>query len=196
MDKLKSLKIVISVFAVLICGVIYVCGSHFSKSEPIVTESFQSETDEENEPTAEREEKVYIHICGAVKKPGVYAFLGEPRVVEVVKKAGGFTKKADKDSVNQAQIVTDGTQLVISKKKKQSKNTTWQGDEPEQSDKVNLNTASRDELMTLSGVGESKADAILSYRESNGAFKKIEDIMNIPGIKDGVFNKIKESITV
>jgi len=196
MDRKKTMKIVISVFAVLICGVVYLCGSHFSKSEPIVTESFQAETKENSEVEENVTEKVYIHICGAVKKPGVYAFKKEPRVVEVVKKAGGFTKKADKTSINQAQIVGDGTQLVISKKTKKTKEEQPIGSDSTQADKVNINTASQQELMTLSGIGESKADAIISYRESNGAFRKTEDIMNIPGIKEGVFSKIKESITV
>ena len=70
------------------------------------------------------------------------------------------------------------------------------GENSEGEDRININTASRDELMTLNGIGESKASQIISYRETNGLFKKIDDIMNISGIKEGVFSKIKDHIIV
>ena len=197
MDKNKKIKIVISVFVVFVCGVLYLCGGYFSKTESLVTEKIQNLPEETIENTKKdiANETVYIHICRAVKQPGVYAFKKEPRVVQVVKKAGGFTKNADRTSVNQAEIVTDGTQLRIQKKRKHDKGKDETVTSIEEG-KVNINTATKEELMTLSGIGESKADAILSYRETNGAFQKTEDIMNIPGIKEGVFSKVKESITV
>lgn len=151
---------------------------------------------------------VYIHICGEVKKPGVYTFPAEPRLVEVVEKAGGFTKKADQASVNQAERVSDGSQITIAAKQMGKAAGGGQGDfsgngssggasaGDGQPGKVNINTATKEELMTLNGIGEAKAVQIVSYRESNGAFKKIEEIMNISGIKDGVFSKIKDYITV
>lgn len=203
MDKKKTGRVVIGVAAVLLCGMIYLCNNYRQSSDVVVTEHFTDSGEGQTtveEPLKESDgKKVYIHICGEVKKPGVYTFEQEPRIIEVVKKAGGFTKKADRTSVNQAQCVSDGTQLSIAARKKKQKATD---DPPDGSDstleteKVNINTASKEELMTLSGIGESKASQILSYRESNGAFQKIEDIMNISGIKNGVFNKIKDCITV
>ena len=155
---------------------------------------------EQEESDSKTEAVVYIYICGEVKNPGVYTFAKEPHFIDVVEKAGGFTKKADKLSVNLAEVVKDGTQLTIEKKRKrkaaqeeQSSHGTASADE---AGKINLNTASAEQLMKLSGIGESKAAQIISYREKNGAFKKIEDIMNITGIKEGVFGKIKDDITV
>lgn len=143
---------------------------------------------------------VYIYICGEVKNPGVYTFAKEPHFIDVVEKAGGFTKKADKLSVNLAEVVKDGTQLTIEKKRKrkaaQEEQSSHGMASADEAGKINLNTASAEQLMKLSGIGESKAAQIISYREKNGAFKKIEDIMNITGIKEGVFGKIKDDITV
>lgn len=95
--------------------------------------------------------------------------------------------------MNQAAVVTDGTQLMIPAKSAASKGIDKTLSD---TDRVNINTASKEELMTLSGIGESKASQILSYREENGFFQRTEDIMNISGIKEGVFGKIKDKITV
>lgn len=146
-----------------------------------------------------------VYICGAVKHPGVYRFTQAARVCDVVEAAGGFTKKAAAASINQARYITDGEQIEILSKKQwresqkqtqksfpsEKNNTTMQD-----SGKINLNTATETELMTLSGVGQSKAKAIIDYRTQNGMFGSVEDIMQVPGIKEGVFNQIKDSITV
>lgn len=202
MDKKKLGRVVAGVFAVMLCGIIFLC-NNYQKSDVIVTEGFSdSKAAGDGSPRAEAEEKtgaqIYIHICGEVKKPGVYVFEKEPRVVEVVDKAGGFTKNADRSGVNLAESVTDGVQLVIGAKGNKNTNIkTEAGAESEKAPgKVNINQASKEELMTLSGIGESKASQIISYRESHGAFRKTEDIMNISGIKNGVFDKIKDFITV
>jgi len=144
--------------------------------------------------------KIYVHIIGAVKKPGVYAFDERPRVVDVVAEAGGFTKDAVKSGINQAELVEDGSQVVIESKR--DKKEKADGEQPgakkdNGSDaRLDLNTATKEELMGLSGIGESKAMSIISYRETNGKFKKIEEVMNITGIKNGVFDKIKDKIKV
>ena len=134
---------------------------------------------------------VYIHVLGQ----GVYRFDKEPRGIEVVEKAGGFTKNADTASVNLALSVSDGTQFVI-EDKRNAKKKAGASKKEEDDKKVNLNTASQEELQTIPGIGPSKAVQIISYRETNGSFKTIEDIMKISGIKEGVFNKIKDSIKV
>lgn len=214
MDKKKKIQMMVGMIAFLLCGILYLGKNGVQKEERTVTEHFADsrENQEEegpkdtSEPVGEEAGKaadgtVYIHICGAVKKPGVYTFAEEPHMIDVVKRAGGFTKKADQTSVNLAERVADGTQLVIAAKgsRKESK------EEPRShsgssasgiSDRVNINTATEQELMTLSGIGESKATQIVTYRTTHGAFHKIEDIMNISGIKEGVFSKIKDYITV
>ncbi len=147
------------------------------------------------------EGKIYVHIVGAVKKPGVYAFEKQPRVVDVVTEAGGFTKDAVRSEVNQAEIVEDGSQVVIGSKRDKKDMEGVEQPEADQENRsgdarLDLNTATKEELMGLTGIGESKAMSIISYRETNGKFKKIEEIMNITGIKNGVFDKIKDKIKV
>ena len=176
----------------LLCGIIYLTLNEKEDSGQVVTEHFSESTPSENE-TAEK--RIYIHICGEVKKPGVYTFDKEPRVIEVVEKAGGFTKKAEESSINLAEIVADGTRVEIAAKgKRKTKKTTVSRDGS--ANQVNINTATKEELMTIGGIGESKATQIISYRETNGPFQKIEDIMNISGIKEGIFSKIKDYMTV
>ena len=141
----------------------------------------------------ERVEKIYIHICGEVKHPGVYELNAGSRIFEAVEAAGGFTKKAAQHSVNQAQILSDGQQLYIfSDDEVQNQSAENQGKDQ---GKVDINRASKEELMTLPGIGESKADAIIRYREERGGFSSIEAIMEIEGIKEGVFRKIEDQIT-
>lgn len=198
MEKKNTIKIAVCVTAFLILGILYLNLNQRKESQGVVTEQFSERetvkvtTSATSIPDKEQLE-IYVHVCGEVNNPGVYRFAKEPRVIDVVKQAGGFTKKADKAGVNLAEIVTDGTQLIIEAKTKKIKHKT---EEDVNSNRLNINTASKEELMTLSGIGESKATQILSYRESNGKFHAIEDIMKISGIKEGVFNKIKDYITV
>lgn len=207
MQKKKKIQIILGVLAFLLSGMIYLGMHQRQESHEVVTEHLTDtgtgqqgdSEDKSTEADGTQTAKVYIHVCGAVKKPGVYTFATEPHVIDVVEKAGGFTGRADPASVNLAESVADGTQLVIAekdKKKRADEEQSSQKDASVFSDKVDLNTASQEELMTLSGIGESKAAQIVSYRETNGRFQKIEDIMNISGIKEGVFNKIKDYITV
>ena len=141
---------------------------------------------------------VYVHVCGAVKTPGVYALKADARIVDAIAAAGGCLKKADETVWNQAEMVTDGQQIYIpSKEETKAKETAVQnGSDSAATGLVNINQATKEQLMTLPGIGEVKAAQIVSYRETNGAFSSIEDIMNIEGIKDGVFQKIKDYITV
>lgn len=156
---------------------------------------------------------IYVHLCGAVKEPGLYEVQSGSRLYEVLKRAGGLTEEACDTFLNQAQVLADGSQIYVPTKEEVAKGTVENnensqignnssgenssGDEKDSSlNKVNINTADVDELMTLSGIGESKAKAIVEYRDSNGGFKSIEELMNISGIKEGVFQKIKDSITV
>lgn len=206
MPKKKKIQLILGVMAFLLSGTLYLGLHQRQESHEVVTEHLtdagaeqQGDSGVTSAPAEKQSAKVYIHICGAVKNPGVYTFAAEPHVIDVVERAGGFTRRADATSVNLAESVPDGTQLVIArrdKKKAANEEQSSHHDASGASDKVNINTASQEELMTLSGIGESKAAQIVSYREANGRFQKIEDIMNISGIKEGVFSKIKDYITV
>lgn len=145
---------------------------------------------------------IKVHVCGAVLKPGVYTLSLSARICDAVVAAGGFLDTAAVDYVNQAQKVLDEEQIYIPTQKEVSelpriakKSLDGTNADPSKSELVNINKATREELMTLPGLGEAKADMIIKYRESNGPFLSIEDIKNISGIKEGVFSKISDLIT-
>ncbi len=156
-------------------------------------------------------QKIMIHICGAVQHPGVYELEEGDRICQAVEKAGGFTGEADEDLLNQAQKLTDGMQLVIPTKEEADKvrkegagtqqylryeDTTSNAENISGSSLININTATEEMLCTLPGIGSEKAKSIIEYRTKNGNYKRIEDIMNVAGIKRGMFAKIKDKIVV
>lgn len=151
---------------------------------------------------------VFVHVCGAVKNPGVYELAGDARVYQAVEAAGGFLPEACEDYVNQAGVLTDGKRLYIPTEdevrdlSQAGKDTLTEelllqpDSETDPADGlVNINTASMEELCTLPGIGEGKARHIISYRENTGRFEQIEDIMKVEGIKEGLFGKIRDLIT-
>lgn len=168
--------------------------------------SVQGESTVETQEYVENSEKsgVYVYICGEVAAPGVYELSKDSRIYEAVDAAGGFTENAARESVNLASKVSDGMQITIYNREEAASlpagsgsavGNTGQGG-TSGSGLVNLNTATKEELMTLKGIGEAKAEDIIRYREKSGGFKKIEDIMKISGIKEAGFQKIKDDITV
>ncbi|MFP3153030.1 helix-hairpin-helix domain-containing protein [Lachnospiraceae bacterium ZAX-1] len=168
------------------------------------TESQDKEEDLDRKEKAKEESQIYVQICGAVKSPGVYALVEGSRIFKAVELAGGLLEEADITSVNQAEILDDGQMVYIcaigeetniALKQEQGKQDTKNSGQ-EQDSYVNINTATQDLLLTLPGVGKAKADSIMAFREANGAFSSIEDLMKIEGIKDGVFSKLKDKITV
>ena len=200
--KENQIKYMIAAAAVVLFGVLWIfSGQKENQGSREETDIFSNESDFGEEANVDLSKgKIYVHITGAVKNPGVYIFEKKPRVIEVVEKAGGFKKNAATSGINQAELVEDGTQIVIKNRgdTKSSGGNPLGQEQPEQekSGLIDINTATKEQLMTLAGIGESKAMAIIAYREEHGKFKKIEDIMNITGIKNGVFDKIKSQIRV
>lgn len=213
--EIKHVKVLCIILFVIFAGSFYSCNN--DKDDLISLEDMDdSQFDEENglqedESVTEAESSanvgsdeedinyIYVHICGAVKNPDVYQVKESTRLIEVIQKAGGLTKEAAGDYMNQAAIVMDGEQVYIpTKEEAQELNipTPLTNSEDTGDGKINLNTASKSELMTLTGIGEAKANSIIDFREKNGDFKKIEDIKKISGIKDSIYNKIYEYITV
>lgn len=150
--------------------------------------------------------EIAVHVCGCVNNPGVYTLCAGARINDAVAAAGGFTPEADVNYLNLAGFLQDGVKVYVPSVD-ETKDLAGEGADVVSSGMigigadvddglVNINTATRDELMTLPGVGESKANAIIKYREENGGFETISQIMNISGIKDGLFNKIKDKIKV
>lgn len=141
---------------------------------------------------------IYVYICGEVKYPDVYELLEGSRVKDAVQKAGGFNHDADEKRVNLARQLSDGEQIIIPKKGEDlSENQEFPNESNSESQqKININTATKEQLMSLSGIGEAKAEAIIAYREEHGAFRSIDELKEIRGIKDGVFQKVKDLITI
>ncbi len=160
---------------------------------------------------------IYVHVCGEVKEPGVYGLEEGSRVYQAVEAAGGLTDEASEECLNMALPLEDGLQVYVPDQEEAKELGAGAGTEagagflsrgltpgtevqagPGSSGarRVNINTATREELMTLPGIGESRAEAILAYRREAGPFQTIEDIMRVSGIKEAAFQKIKEDITV
>lgn len=169
------------------------------KVEDTLTKAENGAEDENMEASGRTaEEQICIYVCGAVVTPGVYEFIPGARVAEAIMAAGGMTEEAAETYWNQAAVLEDGQKIYVPTKEEAAEEAESQsrGQIIEQENKINLNTASKEQLMTLSGVGSSRADAIIAYRREYGGFGSIEDIMKIEGIKEGVFKKMKDKITV
>lgn len=152
----------------------------------------ESANPSEGSEDAAAEDCIYVYVTGAVVNPGVYAMQEGDRIFDVIEAAGGFTEDALETEVNLAQIIEDEQQIHIPTQEE----ALEQAAADEAAGLININTASLEELCTLTGIGEAKAQAIISYREEYGDFTSTEEIMNISGIKEGVYEKIKDQITV
>lgn len=154
----------------------------------------------EAEAKSQKEEEtdiIYVQVSGAVNHPGVYELPLGSRVFQALELAGGMTQEAQEKSINQAQTLEDGQMIWVPTVEEAAALPEQQPESLAKDDgKVNLNTATKEELQTLPGIGEAKAQSIVAWREEHGSFTQIEDIMKIEGIKEGVFSKIKDSVKV
>lgn len=159
------------------------------------TESLQEISEKEVE-VAESKETVVVHVCGAVVSPGVYELSAESRIVDAVDMAGGLREDAEESYVNLAGVPSDGEQIYIPTKEEAKHLKQVSQEAAEGLGKVNINTADKELLCSLPGIGDTRAESIIAYRQQNGQFASIEDIMMVSGIKESSFQKIKELITV
>lgn len=169
-------------------------------TEEIPEETYgKAETEPKTRNYAETEAMIYVYICGAVKRPGVVEVSSGARVFEAIEKAGGMTGEAADYAVNQAALLEDGQQIFVPNREEAAgviAAGTGEGTEARESGKVNINQAAADELTTLPGIGETRAAGIIEYRESAGGFQDIEEIKNVSGIGDAVFQRIKDKIVI
>lgn len=155
------------------------------------------ESQEASNDTGEELSACVIHICGAVADPGVYELPAGSRIRDAVLAAGGFLEEASESALNLAAFVTDGQQIIVWTKEEAAADQMGREAERETgSGLVNINQADSSQLCTLPGIGESRAAAIIAYREAGGPFGSIEDIMKVDGIKEASFEKLKDRITV
>lgn len=139
------------------------------------------------------ETMMVVYVTGSVKAPGVYEVAEGVRLHEVIDRAGGFSSDAAMASLNLARFVFDGEQIHVYSMDEAEATASGQMNEKKL---ISINSANAEELMTLTGIGEAKAEAIIAYREQNGPFRKTEDIMQVTGIKEAMYNKIKDDIGI
>lgn len=188
---------------ILMCiGILTGCGSGRDTDVYLEEESQQDICDMQQpaDKTTETELTVTVYVCGAVRHPGVYTLEDGLRIADAIEAAGGFKKSASRNAWNLAEKLTDGNMYTIpTKEEADAVEPADSGDghaSQVQDDKVHINTAGIEELMKLPGVGQARAEAIISYREEHGTFVSPEDIMKVSGIKTALFEKMKDNIAV
>lgn len=206
---LKRKMTMITVAVAFVAGGIY----FFSQQgeDPADTEDIFSVTAKEaemeqsvNESAAEPE-IIKVDVKGAVKSPGIFTAQAGDRVIDLISAAGSFTEKADTDKVNFAQIIEDQMVIYVPEIGEEDKGNLeniqvgMSGDAVTKGTSgglVNLNTATQEDLQTLTGIGPSKANAILEYRETIGKFKEVDELKQVTGIGDKTFERLRDSISV
>ena len=203
-----------------------VSGKESAGAAADISQKKQNESAEEPAPEiSDTPQTIYVDICGAVTSPGVYELPYGSRVFQAIEQAGGYLPEAAASYLNRAKGLSDGQQVYVptqtevdsqriaatqdgSEFTAENSTETASGQKSAGEDsgeaetassteqKIDLNTADVSQLTTLTGVGESKALAIIAYREENGPFTSAEDIMNVPGIKEGTYEKIKDKIAI
>lgn len=215
-QKQLTILIVIGIVIILIIGY-YIYSITSDSSYEQIEENVEQQDIKQEENVENQAEEIVIHIAGQVKNPGIVRIKEGARIADIIEKAGGLTQEANIENVNLAYIVEDGQKIIIpSKKDTQEKEyvTTENGEDiisesaqttdnkssnsqtNTSSSKVNINKANKEELQTLSGIGESTANKIIEYRKEHGEFKTIEDIKNVSGIGEAKYEQIKENIKI
>ncbi len=194
--------------------IVCICLSGCERSDaPVALEELplnEADAKQEAEEEADRKEEtertastqpVTVHVCGAVRHPGVYVLPAKSRVADAVLAAGDFMPDADTDYWNLALLLEDGQQVYVpaedeelSLGREEASSEETKGISGE--GLVNINTASEEQLKTLPGIGEVRARSIISYRDKNGPFSSVEDIKKVEGIKDGLYSQICDAICV
>lgn len=192
--------------ACCVCGCMYpyetAAVSYYGREEKESPAEYKNTGEQEADlksvpDTAAVQKEIFVYVCGCVSNPGVYRLTEGSRVYQAIEAAGGFLEDAGRNTLNLAAALQDGQQLYVPDVREEE--ILWK--QPVQSGQqedslISLNRASAQELMQLPGIGETRAQAILAYREKNGSFGTIEEIMQVPGIKEAVFLKVKDMITV
>jgi competence protein ComEA len=223
-DKKKVGIGIILFIIVIVSGVIY-AKSGYKELKKNDTESIFVDNSEENAQLNEnknsykgaskkgsvevsipaQEKTIVVEIKGEVKKPDVYILNENAIVKELIEAAGGLTENAELTNINRAKKLQNHELIYIANKNDANKEVSNVSSEAkstnnkaqvENSKKVNINTATLEDLKILNGIGDSKAKSIIEYREQNGGFKSIEDIKNVTGIGEKMFERIKEQIEI
>ena len=193
-----------SVILAFVCSLVLIIGGLFyfnkNKTEDYSGVSFSNISNETNNKVEKAEnrhdEKIFVDVKGAVKYPGVFETTKDKRVKDLIEEAGGLLEDADTSTLNLSQKVKDQMVIYVLKHGEKPKQISDGSSSTSNGDVININTANKEQLMKISGVGKTKAEAIISFREKNGDFKKKEDITKVRGIGKATFEKIKDKIEV
>lgn len=215
---MKKIFLILLGISILLSGAIFILyKNNQSKNEEVIDifkdkEEVKEEEEEQKEDSEDK--KIVVDIKGMVASPGVYEVSSTARVNDVITMAGGLIDGADTSLINLAKIVVDEMTIIVYSKEEVTEKLKEEicvcecplitndacindsASSVKEGSLININTATKEELMTISGIGETKADDIIKYRESNGNFKSIDEIKNVSGIGDSLFEKIKDYITV
>lgn len=173
------------------------CGNYNAEITWEIEESSVSEeADMESAKTPEEADMICVFVGGAVSDSGVYLLPQGSRLYEAIEAAGGMTEGADPYYLNQAKVLEDAEQIIVLTTQEVQERKEQIRQQAEEAGLVNINTADVTQLMQLNGIGQSRAEAIVAYREQCGRFTQIEDIQQVTGIKAGLYEKIKDKITV
>lgn len=196
-QNVKSIILAFVCSLVLIIGVLFYFNQN--KTEDYSGVSFSNisnETNNKDEKAENRhDEKIFVDVKGAVKHPGVFETTKDKRVKDLIEEAGGLLDDADTSTLNLSQKVKDQMVIYVLKHGEKPKQIS-DSSSSSNTDVININTANKEQLMKISGVGKTKAEAIIAHREKNGDFKKKEDITKVRGIGKSTFEKIKDKIEV
>ncbi|MGV6980735.1 helix-hairpin-helix domain-containing protein [Bacillus pumilus] len=201
--KKYSLYIGAGLMGAIIITFFLLAGNKGSTREPSVLKGDQDKQvtlEDKQEKTDKESSSIFVEVKGAVNKPGVYTFQSDARVEEAIRRAGGFTSKADTIEINQAAKLEDSMMIYVRKQGEAEREAQTAGaDAPsgnEKSQGVNVNQADAAELQTINGIGPAKAEAIITYREEHGEFQQIEDLRNISGFGEKTIERLKNELTV
>ena len=192
-----------SIILAFVCSLVLIIGALFyfnqNKTEDYSGVSFSNISNETNNKVEKAEnrhdEKIFVDVKGAVKHPGVFETTKDKRVKDLIEEAGGLLDDADTSTLNLSQKVKDQMIIYVLKHGEKPKQIS-DSSSSSNTDVININTANKEQLMKISGVGKTKAEAIIAHREKNGDFKKKEDITKVRGIGKSTFEKIKDKIEV
>lgn len=196
-DKQKKLILVI-IGVIVILGIVKIIDNNYQTKD-----NYEIGTSEENNKLVEEkqtEEIIVVYITGEVNSQGVIKLSSGSRIADAVKEAGGLTESANIKNINLAYELEDGEKIYIPNINETETVVTSNSEnyttEQSKDNTININKAGTEELQNLNGIGAGLSKNIVEYREENGKFKQIEDLMNVPGIGENKFNKIKEQIKV
>lgn len=205
----KNISIIIMLVAILIIGIVLYKKEEGTHDVQNIFDEIENNINVVESVVTEETKQIAVHITGEVKKSGVIYLKEGSRIIDAIEKAGGTTKNADLGKVNLAYVLQDGQKVYIPNKKNNASvyisensgqdvidngNTNTKTENKRK--KININTANKEELQSISGIGPALAEKIVSYRNTNGKFKKVEDLKNVNGIGESKYRNIKDSICI